>query len=131
MRQGARRGANALEFVLTLPVLLILLSGIVDYSYLLHMQFNLVNTVSQGARAASSSDFADATGIATQVVQEIWTHTYPDTSATISAQVVTIGSVGDVGVRVEASVPYQPLVGLIPVPSTVEHTAVMRLDDQP
>lgn len=131
MKLRARRGANALEFALTLPILLAILSGVIDYSYLLHLQFSMVNAVSQGARAASATDYADGPlAVATTVVNEVWTLSEFDSFPTVTATEFTLSN-GDLAVQVTAEVPYEPLVGFLPTPATVSHTAIMRLDDQP
>lgn len=132
MKCRARRGANAVEFALTLPILLAILSGVVDYSYLFHLQFQMVNAVSQGARAGSATNLdADPYAIAVQVVNEVWTHSGFTTNPTVTASAFTLPTTGDLAVQVVATVPYDPLVGFLPTPSTIAHTAIMRLDDQP
>lgn len=51
-----RRGANAIEFALTLPVLLLVVSGVFDWSWLAYQRTALKSAVSAGCRAASLID---------------------------------------------------------------------------
>ena len=50
-----KRGSNATEFILTLPLLPIMASGIIDFSWYL-VQYNAaVNAVREGARAGAAA----------------------------------------------------------------------------
>ncbi len=49
----ADKGAAAVEFALVLPILLLLVFGIVDFSLVLNTQLNLTEAAREGARAES------------------------------------------------------------------------------
>lgn len=52
-RRRSDDGAAAVEFALLLPILLLLVFGIVDFSLLLNTQLNLTEAAREGARAES------------------------------------------------------------------------------
>jgi len=54
-RRGARRGASVLEFVLVIPILIMLGFGIVDYGYFFYVKNTVQGAAQSGARAAISS----------------------------------------------------------------------------
>ena len=51
-----RRGANAIEFAITLPVFLIVISGIMDFSWFAYQRSILKTAAMEGCRAASLVD---------------------------------------------------------------------------
>ncbi len=55
-----RRGIASLEFVLILPVLLVLLFGVIEYGWLLTKQGELVNATREGARVGARTDATPA-----------------------------------------------------------------------
>ncbi len=46
-----RRGAEILEAALVLPIVLLLVSGMVEFAYFFHLQHNLTSAAREGARA--------------------------------------------------------------------------------
>ena len=46
-----RRGAEVLEAALVLPIVLLLVSGMVEFAYFFHLQHNLTSAAREGARA--------------------------------------------------------------------------------
>ena len=53
MKRGRerRRGAEVLEAALVLPIVLLLVSGMVEFAYFFHIQHNLTSAAREGARA--------------------------------------------------------------------------------
>lgn len=58
------RGAQAVEFALLLPVLLIIVLGIINFGYVFGQKLSLNQAVREGARLAVVSASADSTDIA-------------------------------------------------------------------
>lgn len=118
-----RRAASALEVAFILPVVLLLLAGIMDWSWLLFHQMSVVVASGRGARiAAGVSESDDPEGAAARSV-ETWLGRFgldPD-RATIQAQVDSASDPQTI--LVEVSVPYHPLVGLLPMPNQAAATA--------
>ncbi|OWY61653.1 hypothetical protein B7486_62650 [cyanobacterium TDX16] len=57
---GAERGAALVEMALVLPVLLVVLTGIIDFGLVLSDQISLRQGVREGARQAVVADFGSA-----------------------------------------------------------------------
>jgi len=51
-RRGEDRGSVTVEFVLVLPVLLIILFSLIDFGRLMHAKLQLAEAAREGARAA-------------------------------------------------------------------------------
>jgi Flp pilus assembly protein TadG len=125
-RRAARRAIASLEFVIILPVLLILLLGMLEYGWLLTKQGELVNAAREGARVGARVDA-----------------TVGDINAMIDARMADAGMGGagytptitpgvDAGdpVTVRVTVPYDgtlELVGffLVPVPDALSAEVTM------
>lgn len=59
-KRGHRRGLSTVELALTLPVVLLLTMGMLEYGWMLLQDQHLANAARQGARVAAR---ADATGL--------------------------------------------------------------------
>jgi len=59
-RRGEDQGSAAVEFVLVLPVLLIILFSIIDFGRMLHAKLQLAEAAREGARAAALQTGEDA-----------------------------------------------------------------------
>ena len=137
-----QRGAQALEFALVLPVLLALLTGVVDYGYYFFQQHSVVASVRDGARYASTlncNDFSvgeiesnaearlssalDGAGI---------DHLNSEIDAAMSVDIAMSTAVGEdvVVMTVSADITTDSLIGLLPGPGSMGSTLVMRMEDQ-
>ncbi len=120
------RGIASLEFVIILPVLLILLFGVMEYGWMLTKSGEVVNAAREGARAGARADATDA-----------------DINSVIDAR-MTLAGMGGAGytttitpaavvgdpVTVQVTVPYDgnvELIGffLIPVPGSLQASVSM------
>jgi Flp pilus assembly protein TadG len=59
-KDGAERGAALVEMAIALPVLVILLTGIIDFGMVLSDQISLRQGVREGARQAAVADFGSS-----------------------------------------------------------------------
>ena len=50
LRSLDRRGASAVEFALVLPLLMVLLTGIIQFGWVFFIQFSMENAAREGAR---------------------------------------------------------------------------------
>jgi len=67
-RPGGDQGSAAVEFVLVLPVLLIILFAIIDFGRLLNAKIVLTQAAHEGARAAALVDEAEARSVIDRIV---------------------------------------------------------------
>jgi Flp pilus assembly protein TadG len=125
----ARRGAQAVEFALIVPVLLMITAAIIDWSWYYSNQLSMLHAMREGMRigAATDSDTGDAAA---------------DTEAAIQDQFDAMGWTGvsistsiseDNGVcMVQATVSLNAttLWGLVPSPGTHSATERVRVEDQ-
>jgi Flp pilus assembly protein TadG len=129
----SRRGANALEFALTLPIFLVLVFGLIDYGWLFSIQAGLDNAVSLACRegammdprvgspsAIASADLAARSamfcnGACTLNVQDLRTGAYVPPNRTLLCS---------------ASLGFNPLIGLAPMPGTIDSVSYYRLEWQ-
>ena len=129
-RREGRRGAAAVEFALTLPVILSIMGGAIEFGWYFHESMHMVNAVRQGARAASmtSSDLGpQSVGVA--VAQDVWTASGLPGTPSCSATLGTMSALPGTTVTVTCAVDYQPMMGrLIPIPQSVSKFATFQMD---
>ena len=71
-RNGQRdQGAAAVEFVLVLPVLLVILFGIIDFGRLMHAKLELAEAAREGARAAALVNVDEARSTIDDIVGDM------------------------------------------------------------
>ena len=111
------KGNSAIEFALILPVLLLILFAIFEYSWVCVMQTTLNNAVNQGAVAATKARVnigEDPEIFARKFVKEsFWMGEITDEDI----QCILYESDGNYPRRVEVSVsdlPYRPLTAILP-----------------
>jgi Flp pilus assembly protein TadG len=123
-----RRGANAVEFALILPVLLTFVFGVIDLGWAHLLRHAASSAATAGARSgALSAQDAAPNDRAAEAAQDRWNELGLTASPTIVAFRQGIPEV--MVVRVQA--PLEPLVGFVVSEGTVEVTAVQRMEDQP
>lgn len=132
-----RRGAQAVEFALVLPVVMLIASGVIDYGQYFNRDMEVLTAARDAARSASAMENAlgdpSPCALADEVVDEHLTPSGLATGAQVTVQVVDVtdGAASDRVVRVDVSVPYTSPFGLFSVsPSAHTSSATMRLRDQ-
>lgn len=118
-------GASAVEFALVLPFLLLILFGIIEYGWLLTWQIVMTNAVSEGARAAvTTNDDDEALTFAKQAVQKaFWLENLKE-----GAVMAEIQTDAPKRILVKAAGSYKPLTGFLPsplIPEIISAKAVM------
>jgi hypothetical protein len=131
--RGPRRGAAALEFAMMLPVVLLIISAVLDYSWYLNQATAVVNATREGARMGATVDIplgADAEAIS-HTTRALESYGIPCESSgvcTVRAAYGRVASMNALTVSVEA--PFQPLFGLVPTPEVLRGELTMALEDQ-
>ena len=119
-----------MEFALTMPLMLALAAAVVDFGWYFNQQMTVLHAVREGARAGSiTAEDGDPATVAIARVQEALDAANIDYSqGTIDA--LYSGSPPMELIEVSASLPYQPIVTLVPVPVNLNAALTMRLEDQ-
>jgi len=130
LRKNDRRGSNAIEFALTIPVVVMLLTGIMDYGYFFSQQQVVVHAARTGARRAAVSD--PETESAGEVARAAVLQVLEDGGVPGEPKIaVTFGGAApNATVTVDVRVDYDGLAGLIPLPGALGSTISSRLERQ-
>ena len=125
-----RRGSNAVEFALILPILITLFAGIVEWGWTLNQQMMVVQAAREGARAGVSTPRDDDPETAAQarVVQSLNDMGLNGGAATVTVSIV--GAYPDELLQVNLALPHQPIIGLVPIPVDLKAALTMRLEEQ-
>lgn len=119
-----RRGSVAVEFVVVLPVLLLLLFGIIEMGTAWYYRQMMVNASREGARMGALTATGAATETVTGHVNNVLTNAGFPAAFTVSASGVG-GSTGDlVTVQVDSTYAFPVLSALVPAVGTVNLQAV-------
>lgn len=119
-----RRGSQALEFGLVLPLAVLLVAGVADWAWFLFHQMSAVIAAGRGARIAgglASADDPEGTAVEST---NLWLERFgvnPD-DAEVEAEIDA--STDPQTLSVTITLPYVPLVGMVPLPDDVAFTAV-------
>jgi Flp pilus assembly protein TadG len=126
----ARRGANAVEFALTLPVAVAVLAGIIDYGWIFFQQEAIQNATRDGVRFASvSTPLEDHISRAIRATEDALQRSGID-PATAKIDAYYEGVFPDERITVVTRVPFSPLFGIVPVPVNLGAQLSMRVESQ-
>ncbi len=128
-KNGTRRGSNAIEFALILPVLMMFLTGIMDYGWFFSQQISMIHAVRDGVRAGATTPFEDDP---VRVTEERIATSLEEAGfrGAVTLDVQLVGNSPDRAVSAAAAVDYNALIGFVPTPSVVGSSLTMRLEDQ-
>lgn len=124
-----RRGVEAVEFALTLPIVMILLSGIIDSSWFLMEAEAVAQAAREGARAgATAATTGDGHTLGTTIARRSLTDAGRDgAGATVNPSTVAGSISGDDYIRIEVRTTFTPLVGFFTfLPAEATATTTMR-----
>ena len=115
-------GTAAIEFGLTLPLLLIVLVGILDYGQIHFTRLTMTNAAREGARVGVTMPETEAQAAAVAA-----TTSYLAQAGVTAVVTATVPSQTDPTVTVTVTIdPYTPLIGLVPTPARLTVSASMR-----
>ncbi len=126
-----QRGANAIEFALTMPFLILLIGAVLDYGWYFTQRSAVHQAVLVGTREASMVNSDDAAEVAHDTTKnQLQRQGLDGDSADIRPTVISIN--GEQTIEVVASVPYVGLLELplLPLPPSIDHKLIMRLEIQ-
>ena len=128
-----RRGATAVEFVLTLPVLLILLAGVVDLGQYLFLSDAVAAAIAEGARAgalANPKKGEDPLAIARAAADQWWTAAEMPVNLTVTATFAGTGAPTE-RLILRGTTPFGSQLSFLNIPATVAYSHTIRLFHQP
>jgi Flp pilus assembly protein TadG len=133
--RSARRGATALEFALLLPVFCAILFGVIEYGWVFYQQSNVVAATRDALRVAITLPQDTAPDPATAAFDEVRANltNFGYTPEQLDAAIITgvyNGETPDETLTVTVTMPYQPIIGFVPAPQTINATMTMRLELQ-
>jgi Flp pilus assembly protein TadG len=127
-----RRGSQAIEFALALPMLVVLSAGAVDVGQYLYTSERLAAVASDGARAGALADIAegeDAVYSAMAVTQRAWDTT--GLPGTLKIDAFVQGAAPDQEIVVDVTVDADPFFGFIPLhPDAMTCRRIVQIGDQ-
>jgi Flp pilus assembly protein TadG len=117
----------AIEFAFLLPVVLGLLSGVVDWGWYLSREADLEDCTRDAARTGVlNTDASDPAVLAEQRLQESLSALGFDLAgATVTAAVEMDPTLDDEVLSVSVRLPHAPMIGLVPSPSELTAQVVM------
>ena len=115
-----RAGAEAIEFALILPIFVVLVIGIMEYSWAYFVRSTVVNAVRDGCRAgAVIPQDQNPTQVAQDSMEEIMAHWGTDcNSGQVNCifDITTAGASPETNLQCQITVTYESIFNLIPVP---------------
>jgi Flp pilus assembly protein TadG len=132
LRRRLRRGASAVEFALTLPVLILIISAIVDLTWFLQQETSLLQGVREGVRVgASTTAENDPLGTARLHTEDVLKTMGIDCASVDCEITTTVDTSGALDlITLAAIVPYEAPFGLVPTPEDLRASLTMALEDQ-
>ena len=125
-----RRGTQAIELALTIPVALSLIFGIVDFSWLAVHNQAINAAVAQGSRTGAYTPLeGDPGGAAVASAEARWAEFGLGNTPDVTATLVTENGVQLMSVT--AKLHYDSLTGFIPDPGPLTTTMRLRMEEQP
>ncbi len=133
-RRSAQRGAAAIEFALVLPILIAIIVAIMDYGWFFTENSRVVAATREGVRLgvtyATDETPTPQTAAANRINEVLTDYGFDTSSATVTTEYV--GTAPEQMLRVTVTLPYEPLVGMIPValPPNLNGSMTMLLELQ-
>ena len=112
-RPSTRRGAAAIEFVLTLPVLALLLFGAIEFGNYFSQLGTVTDVVQDAARYGAKQDRAQlALSLSGAVAEQLFEDLGVQCSGCVTTRMLT--QAGRNYLEVSATVPYNSVTGIVP-----------------
>lgn len=132
MRPRRQRGSITVEFAFALPIVLVLLAAVVEWGWLLAREAALVQVVREAAHAGARTlqeDDPEAVALL-RARADLQAGGFDPDDASLSVSTYDSGAAAQQVIELSLELPYEPIVGLLPVPATLRSEIVMRLEDQ-
>lgn len=128
----ARRGANAIEFALVMPVVVATALGTLDYGWFFLNQWQVVRATNEAVRFGAIQVPADSEGqgscaLCVASATTVAKNRLANQGLTVSSQDVTPTIVtieGTCALQMTADITHDPIVGFVPLPDTYRAQAI-------
>jgi len=136
MSRRSRRGANAIEFALLMPVFVGVVLGILDYAWLQFQLQGVATAVHSGCRSAATIDPGlneRDIGLVLARARTKMLAAYQQSGGTCAGCVATASAIGALpnrSVECTMSLPFTSLTGFVPAPARIEANVVARHEYQ-
>ncbi len=130
LKRPRRRGANAIEFALTLPIFLYLMLGVLDYGYLMMAHAILDAAAMEGTREGAITDpnnVADIAGVAESTAQGV-AGALCGGDCSYSCQ--DLGTAPEREIACDLRWTIDPIIGLVPFPTQIQSEGRQLLEWQ-
>lgn len=124
---GGRRGANAIEFAMIAPVLVMMIAGITDYGWYFWREALLINGLRESVRAGGLQQpvSGEATGVCASCTaaatsaanSELGKQGYTTTVAATLQRIPATGLPCTYAVVLDTTIPHERIVTLVPGPT--------------
>ncbi len=135
MKKHARQGSTAIEFALTLPILVVILAGVLEYGWYLFQLSNVVHALRDGTRIGvtvprgdSVSPEARATDHAREVLNGLGVPCSESGGCLVQAIIAPVDDVEVMELTIE--VEYEPMIGLLPHPGQLRGVFTMMMQEE-
>jgi len=134
--QHPRRGANAVEFALIMPVFVLLLGGLIEFSWVFFMRSTIVIGIRNGCRDGAVIPPDDSPGpedIAEEtIISHMARYNFDCTSSgsDCSLDIETTGSSPTEVLNCQITIDHESLTGLIPGPEQLTVSTLTLLEIQ-
>jgi hypothetical protein len=132
--RSARRGANAIEFALTLPLFLTIMLGVMDYGFLFGMQAGLDSAATLSCREGAMVDPALGSPVGTAVAQFNSRSSLFCGGGACNFTATDLNSgpfaVPNRSLECSATRSMAPLTGFVPYPSSISTVSFFRFEWQ-
>ncbi len=132
----SRRGANAIEFALTLPVFVALVMAIFEFSWMFFMRSTVIHAVRDGCRAGAvipQTDVPSPESVATSRMSDFMLGYDIDCrgdSDRCGISITTTGESPYQTMECQLTIAYEPLVGMVPHPEMLGARSVVMYEVQ-
>lgn len=124
-----RRGAAAIEFALTLPILVTLAAGVADYGVYLTQAMNVQDAVREAGRAGVGAGDAAVATATTRVNQSLSWDGISTTGGTVSVTSAYSTTLQGDQLVIYVDLPFQPVVGLVPTPDRLRSRLTLLIPE--
>ena len=136
MRRPQRRGSNAIEFALTVPLFVALVTAIMEFGWMFFVRSTVIHAVRDGCRAGAVIPFGEVpspTEVAQARMTEFLGGYSIDCRGSEDRCGITVTTTGESPYETmdcTLNIAYEPIIGLIPHPDRLGARSVVMFEIQ-